>query len=126
MTETMLEFPPDNSSNNDGEEYVDNNIEELLDTDEFFEHVGSIGKHQILVTLIVGCLLIIPAYQALIMVFIADSPPWRCSNKNEQECNTTRLYTATDNEYRLRCDMNRSAWEYTMPKSYSIVNEVRV
>ena len=107
------------------QENVDgSNLNKHLSIDEILEHVGQLGKYQIIVMSIFSVCLVVPAYQSLIMVFIADSPPWRCSGINMYECNTTTIYSVGDSEYSSRCNMTRSAWEYTFPKSYTIVTQV--
>ena len=96
----------------------------LLDIDGYFEHVGSMGKQQVIVLLTFASLIMLPACQTFLLIFIARAPSWRCSGNHSDQCNTTKLYSNTDPSYRSRCEMNRSAWKYDSPKTYSLIIEV--
>lgn len=88
--------------------------------DRVLEHIGQLGPFQLKVMVIYSLVFIVPAYQALITVFINASPSWRCSPNNHSECNNTIIYKSTDEE---RCRMNRGSWEYVTPKSFSLVTQ---
>ena len=98
-----------------------------LDVDEFLEYVGQFGKAQIILCTLF-CIIIIPTtYQTLVMSFAGNEPPWRCSSTNviNTECTMNGTFSRGDDFYEKRCNMNRSSWEFTKPKSFSIVTEVR-
>ena len=88
--------------------------------DEVLEQIGQIGKFQIIVLILFSLLYMPPAFQAFNIVFLADSPQWKCTGTN-QECNSTILYEAFDE---ARCKIDRSSWKYSKPKSYSLVTQV--
>lgn len=98
----------------------------ILSIDQFLEFVGQMGRFQILVLFVSSFLFVLPAHQALYMIFVAVSPPWICSGRNPLECNTTKVFYGDDVHFNLRCKMNRFSWTYKIEKpSYSIVSEVR-
>ena len=94
-----------------------------LDVDEFLELIGQYGLMQKLLVAIF-CLLIIPGtYQTLIMTFIGNNPSWKCV-QNSTECKFVGVIDKNNENFKKRCDMERSAWTYTQPKEFSIVTEV--
>ena len=96
----------------------------MLKIDEILEEIGQIGKLQLLILAIFSFSFMVPGYEALITVFIGQSPPWRCSF-NSTECNSNQTFSEGDNEYEDRCTMDRGSWEFTEPKQFSVVTEVR-
>lgn len=97
-----------------------------VNVDEYLGHVGEFGKRQIILQ-ILFCLMIIPAtYQSLLLTFVANNPPWQCTGLSE-ECNQTDVvFTVGSKLFDSRCDLlNRTSWQFTQPKRFSIVTEVR-
>ena len=91
----------------------------FVSVDEYLEIIGSMGLFQILAISIFCLSLIVPSCQALILIFIGDTPSWKCSGIDIR-CNSTTTYSNKSN-----CKLERNAWYFTKPKSYSIVTEVR-
>ena len=83
-------------------------IHNLLTVDEYLIQIGQLGKFQVFILVLFSLVFFVPGAQALIMVFIADSPPWECSGYNLLECNTTKSYTTNEH-----CDMSRIYKTYT-------------
>ena len=80
--------------------------------------VGNFGKFQRIVTALF-CFLFFPAYHIGITIFVADTPSWRCAT-NSSTCH----YNGSKGHDDLRrCEIQRTEWEYTTPKSYSIVTQ---
>ena len=96
----------------------------MLRIDEILEKIGQIGKLQLLILAIFSFSFMVPGYEALITVFIGQSPPWRCGF-NTTECNSNQTFSEGDNGYEDRCTMDRGSWEFTEPKHFSVVTEVR-
>ncbi len=98
----------------------------LVDVDGFLKYVGEFKKKQIILQ-VMFCFLIMPGtFQTLLLTFVGNDPPWRCTGLNV-ECNQTGLVFDLTNKdlYEKRCKLeNRSSWEFVKPKRYSIVTEV--
>ena len=99
------------------------NHPKVLSIDDYLMKIGELGRFQIISLIIFAFIYMIPGYQALILVFIAQSPSWRCSGHNLLECNTTDIYD--DDSIKNRCNMSDASWEYVSPVSYSIVSQVK-
>lgn len=110
---------------NDGEENEEEGEEENISIDEFLEHVGQLGPFQIVVLLFLSFTVMLAGIQAFLMLFANAEYKWRCSGLNENECNTTTIYTVTTKGYRSKCAMNRSSWKFVVKDTHSIVTEVR-
>ncbi len=98
---------------------------QITDIDDILKYTGEFGKYQI----IIGTLIALPVwcvgYPILIMTFAAINPPWQCV-ANSTVCKLNGTYSSADTDnYLKRCDMPRSAWEFTQPKEYSIVTQVK-
>lgn len=104
--------------------FLDMGAIRMLKIDEILEKTGQIGKLQLLILAIFSFSFMVPGYEALITVFIGQSPPWRCSF-NTTECNSNQTFSEGDNGYEGRCTMDRGSWEFTEPKHFSVVTEVR-
>ena len=98
-----------------------------VNVDQYLGYIGEFGKRQIILQ-VLFCLMIIPAtYQSLLLTFVANNPAWKCSRSSQNhECNRTdKAFTVSSNFYERRCEfVNRSSWEFTQPKKFSIVTEV--
>ena len=94
-----------------------------ISIDDFLGHVGQIGRFQILVLLVCSTLFILPSHQSLLLIFIAHSPPWKCTNTTDT-CSGANIHYEGQPGFNSRCDMERWQWTYTLPKSHSIVSEV--
>ena len=92
----------------------------VMGIDQILVYIGEFGRFQIILE-IIACLLQIP-YTLMILLpyFTQDSPSWKCVS-NSTVCNVTGELASSD---KLRCQIPRSEWEYSMPKDYSIVTEV--
>ena len=44
---------------------------------------------------------------------------------NNTQCNSTEVFDINHDFYGERCSMDRSSWEYTKPRTFSMVTEVR-
>ena len=107
----------------DGEKSKDKNVI-LLDVDDILKKIGQFGLYQIFLVGIL-CLLMVPVtYHSLIMAFIGNNPSWRCA-VNSTQCNSTGIFDLNHDFYGARCSMNRSSWEYTTPRTFSMVTEVK-
>ena len=97
----------------------------FLDVDDILKRIGQFGVYQIFLVGLL-CLLMVPVtYHSLIMAFIANNPPWRCAMNNNTQCNSTGMFDINHDFYGERCSMDRSSWEYTKPRTFSMVTEVR-
>lgn len=94
----------------------------VLTIDEFLQQIGQLGRFQIVVIVISSFLFVIPSCQSLLLVFIAYSPPWKCTNSNNT-CSGFTVHYEGQPGFNDRCKMERSDWTYDIPKSYSIVSE---
>ena len=93
--------------------------------DEILEQIGQMGRFQISRLTMFAFLMFPPTFHLLNMFFIAAEPPWQCVT-NSTECKLNGSFVPGGEGYGLRCDMNRSEWEYADyegPKD-SIVTEV--
>eukprot|EP00111_Clytia_hemisphaerica_P017322 TCONS_00051272-protein len=91
--------------------------QEGLNVDGFLKMVGEYGVYQKMLNVIFGLLQIPFALSTFIMYFIALEPEWRCV-ANSTVCQLNGTFT---NENTLRCQIQRSEWEFTKPKEYSII-----
>ena len=96
----------------------------VLDVDGYQKTIGEFGKMQIFLQIMMSVMLIPNAYQYMLLVFIGDNPPWKCTGLSA-ECNQTDIFDFSHARYNQRCLLeNRSSWTFTQPKKYSIVTEV--
>merc|ERR1711953_460837 len=79
--------------------------------------VGSYGRFQRWVTLLLFVMTLPPVYHVMILFFAADTPSWRC-HSNSTVCVFNGTQDADDER---RCHLPRGSWEYTEPKHYSMV-----
>lgn len=116
----------------------------VVDIDEYLEYIGQFGKFQILLLLLFILLIMPSTYQTLIMAFVGHNTAWKCvfnsqpnmsltafhineikpNNNTTRECRYQGDVKISDDNYKARCTMNRSLWEFTRPKEYSIVTDV--
>ena len=96
-----------------------------VNVDEYLRKIGEFGKRQIILQVLFCLMTLPPALQGLLLVFAANNPPWKCTGRNT-ECNITgNVFTVSHDFYKRRCDMvNRSSWEFSQPRKFSIVTEV--
>lgn len=94
----------------------------VMDIDQVLVKIGEFGRYQVALEAIY-CLLQIPfTLMVLLPYFTQDSPPWKCA-LNSTYCNATGELPSTD---KLRCNIPRADWQYTLPKEYSVVTEVGI
>ncbi|XP_022799698.1 solute carrier family 22 member 5-like [Stylophora pistillata] len=83
-----------------------------LTADQALTKIGSFGRYQLrLLTFasILGWFWF--AWPALLSTFIAAEPGWHCV-ANSTECQTDAIVYLGDDNYDLRCNMSRRAWEF--------------
>ena len=101
--------------------------DEHVELDEILIHIGEYKKAQIILTILLSLLIISPTYTILSILFVTLDSPWKCSTYGNG--NKEYIYNGTFDSshalYNERCTMNRTAWEFSFPKGYSIVTEVR-
>ena len=96
-----------------------------VNVDKYLGYIGEFGKRQIILQAIFCLMIMPPAFQSLLLTFVANNPAWRCLGTNA-ECNITgTAFTVSSDFYNQRCQfVNRSSWEFIQQKSFSIVTEV--
>ena len=96
-----------------------------LEVDDILPYIGEFSRFQVVVETLL-CISIVPrSLQVLIMYFAALNSPWRCA-ANSTKCTFPRNQTfgSDSADYKARCDMARSDWEFVEPKDFSIVTQV--
>ena len=95
------------------------------EVDEILPFVGEFSRFQIVVEILLCISIIPPTLQLLIMYFAALNSPWRCA-ANSTSCIFPRNQTIGSDsaDYKARCNMERSDWEFVVPKDFSIVTQV--
>ena len=95
------------------------------EVDEILSFVGEFSRFQVVIEILLWISVIPQTMQILIMYFAALNSPWRCA-ANSTRCTFPRNQTfGNDNaDYKARCDMKRSDWEFVEPKDFSIVTQV--
>ena len=99
-------------------------MEMIADIDHVLPLIGELGRHQIIVLVILSLAVMPASLQWSVIYFLADDPPWRCVT-NSTKCNVSELIKAGSTWNTLRCKIPREDWEYVEGKHYSIVTEVR-
>lgn len=95
-----------------------------LSMDEVLPLIGEFGKFQILLE-VAFCVMIFPGSMlVLIPYFVQHIPPWQCV-RNSSICTYNGTFSTGDALYDARCKMPRQEWEFTKPKDYSIITQVR-
>ena len=93
--------------------------------EEILEQIGQMGRFQISRLTMYCFLLFPPAFQFLIMYFLAAEAPWQCV-KNSTACRLNGSFVVGDPEYDFRCKINRSDVEFARYEGPhdSLVSEV--
>ena len=97
-----------------------------IDVDEFLERAGGYGRFQVIMQTVAIYFVISYGYQPLNMYFIANNPDWKCITSNSSKfCKEHygKKIDISDSNFKYRCQMKRSEWEYTTKKDFSIVTE---
>jgi len=82
-----------------------------LTTDKFLEKIGSFGRYQIALAVLVNLgYAFWWSFPVMVMVFIASEPGWRC--KNNVTCPFTETISIGHDNYKHRCDIPREDWEF--------------
>ena len=95
------------------------------DVDDILPLVGEFSRFQIIIE-VLFCIIMIPqSLQNLIMYFAGLNSPWRCA-ASSSVCTFPRNLTfdSESKQYKARCSMNRSDWEFVQSYDYSIVTQV--
>ncbi|KXJ10286.1 Organic cation transporter-like protein [Exaiptasia diaphana] len=94
-----------------------------LSTDEVLDKIGSFGRYQFLLLILMGFMQIFgDGFQGMIASFLAAEPPWRCVS-NSSSCNITGSFSPGQDGYKLRCRLHRDQWEFDTSEFTSIVSE---
>ncbi|KAK3748299.1 hypothetical protein QZH41_007334 [Actinostola sp. cb2023] len=92
-------------------------------TDEIIEKVGSFGRYQLRVLLILSYAMFFCGMTLLVMTFSTAEPPWKCVS-NSSACALNGTYKVGDKNYDYRCDLARSEWKFDLDGTFdSIVTE---
>ena len=114
--------------------YLDACVENQADyvyvsSDELLSQAGGCGTFQFVLVLVVCSLQFSVAYQTLNMYFVGQDPPWKCTSDNVTQFCRDHPGQLFDIEhetlFKQRCSMNRSYWQYSIPRNWSVVTEVR-
>ncbi|RMX48945.1 hypothetical protein pdam_00008289 [Pocillopora damicornis] len=83
-----------------------------LTADEVLIKIGSFGRYQFRLLIFANVLgFFWLAWPMLINTFITAEPGWRCV-ANSTECQMDGIVYTEDDNYNLRCNMSRTAWEF--------------
>ena len=93
-----------------------------ITVDEALEKLGGFGLFQWLIYIGTSIAEMAVTYQIFLLTFIAGEPKWVCKN-GSSICNFSEPIGLDDNDYKARCDMPRTEWEFTREFT-SIVTEV--
>ena len=96
------------------------------DMDEILESIGPFTPLQIILHISMFYIQIAINCHTLLSFFAGHSPGWKCRNSStsvfcKHNMNTT--IAPGDNDFNIRCHINRSDWTYTTPSTYSFVTE---
>lgn len=96
-----------------------------LSIDDVLAQIGSLGFYQLrLITILSFVEWVNLTFQIMLSTFVAAEPPWKCV-ANSSACNLTGLMGPNHKRYSLRCDLNRSDWEFSADYT-SVVTEVLI
>ncbi len=95
-----------------------------LTMDEILPLIGEFSKYQILLQ-IFFCVAIVPGSMAkLLAYFVQHDPGWQCVS-NSTVCTLNGTITSSNQQYKDRCSMPRSEWQFAVSdKEYSVVTQV--
>lgn len=100
------------------------NLDHPLEIDEILPVIGPFGRFQFVLELLF-CIMELPNGLLIMMPYFSHhNPPWRCVT-NSTICHLNGTYSSGQNDYKARCSMPRSHWEFTRPKQHSVVTQVR-
>ena len=91
--------------------------------DDFLKRVGEYGLYQILLTLMIFYCVLPNSLLHLSFFFVAYNPGWQCM-ANSSVCNQTGVMRPADKQYKARCTMPRTDWQYPDPDDFSVVTQV--
>lgn len=91
--------------------------------DDILPFIGELGKYQIGLVFLMALMILVAGFPVLIMFFAGQNPPWKCVS-NSTVCSLNGTFKSGDRDYKARCKMPRSEWEFTKPREYSIVTQV--
>ena len=103
----------------------------FANVNDALSRVGGFGRFQQLLTACFSIMILPGTFSTLIMYFAALKPDWTCSTEgrtNTSTCatlgNENRTFpTRFASSDRGRCSLPRNEWEYTEPRSFSIVTQ---
>ncbi|XP_031560861.1 solute carrier family 22 member 7-like, partial [Actinia tenebrosa] len=92
-------------------------------SEEAIEKIGSFGRLQIRILLIISYSILFSTCVLMVMTFITAEPPWRCA-ANSTSCTMNGTFKVGDNHYEKRCGIPRKDWEFAAEGDFdSIVTE---
>ena len=99
------------------------NVLTIQNLDDILPYIGELGKYQMILITIMALAILVAGFPVLIMFFAGQNPPWQCVT-NSTICKLNGTFKSGENNYKARCSMPRSEWQFTKPKDYSIVTQV--
>ena len=107
--------PVDKDAIDDSKPYM--SIEDILVA------IGEYRLYQILLTLMIFYCVLPNSLIHLSFFFVAYNPGWQCV-ANSSVCNDTGIIRPADKQYKARCSMSRTEWQYPEPDDFSVVTQV--
>ena len=96
-----------------------------LNADQALEKIGSYGRYQLRLIIMANILgWFCFTWPLLVTTFIAAEPGWRCV-ANSSECKLNGTVNPGDDNFDLRCNISRDAWEFVHEYT-SVVKEVSI
>ena len=97
----------------------------LMRIDDVLPPIGEFGKYQILLEILFSFANVPGSMVILLAYFIQHNPGWKCTF-NSTICRLDGVITSNSKRYEDRCSMPRSEWQFSEPKDYSVVTQVRI
>ncbi|XP_065676352.1 solute carrier family 22 member 15-like isoform X2 [Hydra vulgaris] len=91
--------------------------------DDILIRIGQFERAQISLLILFFLMYVPTAYQVLITSFVGYLSPWRCVKGNNTDCKMDGIFSIGDDLYDANCHMNRSSWEFILPKEFSFTVE---
>ena len=94
-----------------------------MSIEEILVAIGEYRLYQILLTLMIFYCVLPNSLLHLSFFFVAYNPGWQCV-ANSSVCNDTGIIRPADKQYKARCSMSRTEWQYPEPDDFSVVTQV--